>query len=78
MAEFFAMGGYGVYIWACYGLAAVVMIGLLVASLRTMRLNEATVAAIKGAKRPRPRTRDSAAANAANGADEAMKQAEQD
>lgn len=25
MAEFFAMGGYGLYIWPCYGLSALVL-----------------------------------------------------
>ena len=26
LSEFFAMGGYGAYIWSCYGLTAVVLI----------------------------------------------------
>lgn len=30
MAEFFAMGGYAVYIWPAYGIAAAVIIGLFV------------------------------------------------
>lgn len=29
MAEFFNMGGYGVYIWPCYGLSAL-MLGILI------------------------------------------------
>lgn len=28
MSEFFAMGGYGVFIWPCYGLSALLIIGL--------------------------------------------------
>jgi heme exporter protein D len=26
ITEFFAMGGYGAYIWSCYGLTAVVLV----------------------------------------------------
>lgn len=33
MSEFLHMGGYAVFIWASYGLAAVVLIGLLGLSL---------------------------------------------
>ncbi|GFZ95553.1 hypothetical protein GCM10011497_27480 [Elstera cyanobacteriorum] len=33
MSEFLHMGGYAVFIWASYGLAAVVLIGLLALSL---------------------------------------------
>lgn len=39
MNEFFAMGGYGVFVWPAYGMTALLMIGLLVASVRTMRAN---------------------------------------
>ena len=28
MSAFFAMGGYGAFIWPCYGLAAILVIGL--------------------------------------------------
>ena len=34
MAEFFAMGGYAVYVWPAYGIAAGVMVGLFVWSWR--------------------------------------------
>ena len=40
MSEFFAMGGHAAFIWPCYGLAAIVMILLVVQSLRSMRMNE--------------------------------------
>ncbi|MFH0344083.1 MAG: heme exporter protein CcmD [Chromatiales bacterium] len=33
MREFFSMGGYGFYVWSAYGVAAVVMLGLLRNSL---------------------------------------------
>ena len=37
LAEFFAMGGYAGFIWPAYGIAALVLIGLLVASLQQLR-----------------------------------------
>jgi len=33
MTEFFHMGGHGFYIWACYGLAIVILAGLFANSL---------------------------------------------
>lgn len=36
MNEFFDMGGHGVYIWPCYGLAALLMITLLATSLKSL------------------------------------------
>ncbi len=52
MTGFFDMGGYAAFIWPCYGLTAVVMIGLLVASIRSMRQNEKLAAQLR---RPRDR-----------------------
>jgi heme exporter protein D len=37
LAEFFAMGGYAGFIWPAYGIAALVLIGLLVVSLHQLR-----------------------------------------
>ncbi|MEQ8666907.1 MAG: heme exporter protein CcmD [Rhodospirillales bacterium] len=37
MSAFLDMGGYAVFVWPSYGLSAVVLIGLLVASLRGRR-----------------------------------------
>ncbi|WP_417815414.1 heme exporter protein CcmD [Thalassospira alkalitolerans] len=34
MNEFFSMGGYGSYIWASYGIAAISLIVLLITTLR--------------------------------------------
>jgi heme exporter protein D len=34
---FFAMGGYGAFVWPAYGVTALVMIWLLVASLARLR-----------------------------------------
>ncbi|MDV7339649.1 heme exporter protein CcmD [Terasakiella sp. A23] len=36
MNEFFEMGGHGIYIWPCYGLAAALLIALLVASIQSL------------------------------------------
>jgi heme exporter protein CcmD len=36
MGEFFEMGGHGVYIWPCYGLAIVLLIGLLGSSWKQL------------------------------------------
>ena len=41
MQEFFSMGGYGVYVWASYGLSAVLLLALLVASVRSLKTTEA-------------------------------------
>ncbi len=56
MAEFFAMGGYAVFVWPSFAVAAVVMVGLLVASMHTMRVNRAQLAALE-ANHPRRRRR---------------------
>ncbi len=54
MASFFDMGGYGGYVWPSYVVAAIVMIGLLVASLRGMRASEKQLKVLQES-RPNPR-----------------------
>lgn len=49
---FLAMGGYAAYVWPALALSAVVMIGCLVLSLRSLRAREATLAALE-AESPR-------------------------
>ena len=44
LAEFFAMGGHGVYVWAVYGVAALVMGALVV---RPLRRHARTLAAVR-------------------------------
>jgi len=39
--SFFEMGGYAAYVWPAFGIGAVVMIGLLLFSIRRLRLREA-------------------------------------
>ena len=36
------LGGYGAYVWPAYGVAAVVLIGLLARTLASLRANERT------------------------------------
>jgi len=50
MSEFFDMGGYGAFIWPSYGITALVMLGLLVASLRSLRANETQLASLESEK----------------------------
>lgn len=44
---YFEMGGYARFVWPAYGLAAVVTIGLLVGTLRTLKMRERTLAALQ-------------------------------
>jgi heme exporter protein D len=37
LAEFFAMGGYAGFVWPAYGIAALVLIGVLTVSLQQLR-----------------------------------------
>jgi heme exporter protein D len=37
LADFFAMGGHAGFIWPAYGIAALVLIGLLAVSLHQLR-----------------------------------------
>ena len=55
MSQFFAMGGYAAFVWPAYGVAAVVLIGLLVQSLRALRAREAEFASLGGDKDATPR-----------------------
>ncbi len=34
---FFAMGGYGLYVWPAYALTAAIMVAFLIATLRSLR-----------------------------------------
>jgi heme exporter protein D len=38
MNEFFTMGGYAAFVWPAYGITALVMVGLLVDTLRRLRV----------------------------------------
>ena len=51
LAEFFAMGGYGGYVWGSYGIAALVLILNIVLPLRGRR---AVLRRAQAAQRERP------------------------
>jgi heme exporter protein D len=54
MSEFFAMGGYAAFVWPAYGTAAVILLGLLLSTLRSLRAGETTLRALEDS-RPKPR-----------------------
>ena len=64
MSEFFAMGGYAAFVWPAYALAAIVLGGLTVQSLMSMRWREALVDTLRG-NRNRRRAGDDASAGKA-------------
>jgi len=49
MNEFFAMGGYAAYVWPAYGLAAAILIGVWIASVRSLKARETEVEAAEAA-----------------------------
>lgn len=58
MSEFFHMGGYAVYVWPAYGIATLVLLGLLAATWKGLRNAEATLKALESARPARRRTRN--------------------
>ncbi|MBT3306077.1 MAG: heme exporter protein CcmD [Alphaproteobacteria bacterium] len=46
LSAFWDMGGYGHFVWPAYGVVAVVLVGLLVASRRSLKTAEARLAAL--------------------------------
>jgi heme exporter protein D len=58
--DFLSMGGYAAYVWSALGLTAVVLIGLLVATLRTLRARERRLALLDGGKARNARNGDEA------------------
>jgi heme exporter protein D len=63
LSDYLHMGGYAFYVWGAYGLAAIILVGLLLASLRGLRIREAEITRLQ-AVRPRrpPRNADAGAA----------------
>ena len=52
IAEFFAMGGYAAYVWPALGLTAAVMAGLAWHAVRSLRREEAAMAALERSAGP--------------------------
>jgi heme exporter protein D len=46
ISTFFAMGGYAGFVWSAFGVTALVMAGLWVASWRSLKAREAELAAL--------------------------------
>jgi len=67
MSEFFDMGGYAGFVWPAYGVAAVVMIALLVASWRKLRSQEKTLEMLQATHGRRRRRRAVPAGNPPTG-----------
>lgn len=51
LSEFLAMGGYAAYVWSAYSLTALVLIGLLVATLREMSARQKALAELEPQRR---------------------------
>ena len=50
ISAFFAMGGYGAFVWPAFAITAAVMGGLLAVSLRRLRAREAELEALRAAR----------------------------
>lgn len=55
MAEFFAMGGHAAYIWGAYGLAVLVLAGMVAATLMRRRASRRDLALLEQARGRRRR-----------------------
>ena len=47
MSDFLAMGGYARFVWPAYAVAAIVLVGLLVVSLRAYRARQRELEALQ-------------------------------
>jgi heme exporter protein D len=57
IATFLAMGGYAAYVWPAFAITAIVMIGLLIETLRTLHRRESELAELESARPGRIRER---------------------
>jgi len=46
MAQFLSMGGYAEFVWPAYAVATAVMLGVLVESIRSLRMRERELEAL--------------------------------
>jgi len=68
MSEFLDMGGYAAFVWPAYGIAALVLGGMLAASLSSWRARRTMLDRLEAA-RARPRRPSPAAAARTEGGD---------
>ncbi len=66
-SSFLAMGGYAAFVWPAYILAAAILLGLWIESLRRLRGSQRTLARLEAELPARPGRRGAAAAAAAGG-----------
>ena len=64
VTAFFEMGGYGGFVWPAYVFAAVVLIGLLVSSIKSLHDRQAELRAIQSGERRVPTARHGVAREA--------------
>ena len=57
IATYLAMGGYAAYVWSALAITAIVMIGQVVTTLRTLRRREAALAELEARRQQRRRTK---------------------
>lgn len=57
IATYLAMGGYAAYVWPALAITAIVMIGQVVTTLRTLRRREAALAALEARRQQRRRAK---------------------
>jgi heme exporter protein D len=55
LSAFLDMGGYAGFVWPSYALTAIVMVGLVVVSLRSLRARERQLAELEAARPSRRR-----------------------
>lgn len=60
ISTFLSMGGYAAFVWPAFGTAAVVLVGLLITSMRTLRANQVALEALQaaGGDRRHPHTNE--------------------
>ncbi len=58
--DFLSMGGYAAYVWSALGLTAVVLIGLWIVTLRTVRVRERQLRLLGRREADRVRSRNEA------------------
>lgn len=67
MSEFFAMGGYAAYVWPAYAVTALVLLGLLIATVKGLRNAETTLKALEQVRPARRRERPARTGNPSAG-----------
>jgi len=56
IGDILAMGGYGAYVWPAFGIAAILLVGILLATLSSLRHREKEAMELES-RRPRQRPR---------------------